>query len=313
VGKSTVTSQLAFALAKAGARVGVLDADIYGPSQLTMLGGESEAGTGKQSPEGKLIPAIRNGVKFVSMGMYMPKDGPVVWRAPMAMKMLSQFLNQVEWGELDYLLMDLPPGTGDVQLTLAQQAQLSGAVIVSTPQQVALGITQKGVKMFQNVNVPILGIVENMSGFTCSHCGEETAVFKKGGAKKLAQELSVPFLGAIPLDPSVMNFADEGKSVVLSAPESHAAHAFESVASQLESRIVSAAPGAVLLEPSRAETRPDGALQITWQDGKKTVLSGQQLRQNCGCAGCVDENTGQRILDVSKIPTRIFFSFVNAA
>ena len=178
VGKSTVSANLAVALAQAGHKVGLMDADIYGPSQPGMFGSDNV------QPEvinNLLKPKRNHGVDFISMGLLVGDDTPVIWRAPMAMKMIQQFINSVMWGELDYLLIDLPPGTGDVQLTLAQQASLTGAVIVTTPQQVALGIAKKGLKMFEQVKVPIVGIIENMSGFTCSHCGELTEVFKGGG------------------------------------------------------------------------------------------------------------------------------------
>lgn len=214
VGKSTVTANLAHALAAQGARVGVLDADIYGPSQPQMLGSPIGAPKPGADENGILIPAERAGVKFMSMGLLSQADGAVVWRAPMATKMIQQFLGGVKWGELDYLLIDLPPGTGDVQLTLAQQARLSGAIIVTTPQQVAVGIAKKGLRMFQNLNVPILGVIENMSGFHCAHCGHDTAVFKVGGGRDLALELKLPFLGAIPLDPNVMMSGDAGVPLV---------------------------------------------------------------------------------------------------
>ena len=157
------------------------------------------------------------GVSFISMGLLLDAKYPVIWRAPMAMKMIHQFLGQVEWGQLDFLLIDLPPGTGDVQLTLAQQAQLSGAVIVTTPQEVALGVARKGLRMFQQVNVPILGVIENMSGFICSHCHEETAIFDTGGGKRLADEYDVPLLGSLPLDPAIMKSGDSGTPIVAEA------------------------------------------------------------------------------------------------
>ncbi len=185
VGKSTVSTNLAYALKEAGFKVGLMDADIYGPSQPGMLGAELEP---PRVVGGQLKPTSRYGMSFISMGLFLGGGGPVIWRAPMAMKMVQQFIGNVLWGDLDFLLIDLPPGTGDVQLTLAQQAHLTGAVIVTTPQEVALGVARKGLKMFEQVNVPIIGIIENMSGFICAHCGKETAIFGSGGGQRMAGE-----------------------------------------------------------------------------------------------------------------------------
>jgi ATP-binding protein involved in chromosome partitioning len=305
VGKSTVTANLAHALAAQGARVGVLDADIYGPSQPQILG--TPQGAPKVTPDEKgiLTPVNRGGVKIISMGLLMQGDGPVVWRAPMATKMIQQFLGGVKWGELDYLLIDLPPGTGDVQLTLAQQARLSGAIIVTTPQQVAVGIAKKGLRMFQNLNVPILGIVENMSSFHCEHCGNDTAIFKTGGGMSLAQELDLPFLGAIPLDPTLMMSADAGVPVMDLKPESHASQAFEAMARNLETQVLSMGLDAGMAEPKEVALTVDGELRITWPEGRMIQLNGYSLRVRCACAACVDENTGARKLDPAKVDPAI--------
>jgi len=302
VGKSTVTANLAAALQQEGLRVGLLDADIYGPSQPDMLGAHGE----QAMAQGEVIlPTERHGLKFVSMGLMIGgADDPVVWRAPIAMKVIHQFLQGVAWGELDYLLIDLPPGTGDVQLTLAQQAQLTGAVIVTTPQQVALGVARKGLKMFEKVNVPILGIVENMSGFTCAHCNETTHVFAQGGGEKLARDLELPHLGSLPLDPEIVRSGEDGVPVVHRSPDSPAAEAFRKLAANLrESVAQTAADGGVI--PVDAKVLGDGQVAITWSDGHQGRHSAYNLRVHCQCAHCVDENTGQRTLDPKRVPLDI--------
>jgi len=301
VGKSTVASNLAVALRASGAKVGLMDADIYGPSQPGMLGAEHKRPeiNGEQ-----LVPVTNHGVKFISMGLLMEEDGPVVWRAPMAMKMIQQFIGAVDWGQLDYLIIDLPPGTGDVQLTLAQQAPLTGAVIVTTPQDVALGVARKGLKMFQQVNVPILGIIENMSGFTCSHCGQTTAIFKEGGGKTMADQFGTAYLGSIPLDPEIMQCSESGVPVVEEHADSSAGKAFLSAANLLREKIDQRATGRVA-EPVQITLSSEGKVQIEWQDGHLSVHSPYTLRKNCACATCVDENTGKQLLDPKRIPLDI--------
>ncbi len=304
VGKSTVSTNLAIALRYAGATVGLLDADIYGPSQPGMLGAQGKQGG--TTAEGALIPVQKHGVGFISMGLLMPHDGPVVWRAPMAMKAIHQFLGNVQWGNLDYLLIDLPPGTGDVQLTLAQQARLAGAVIVTTPQEVALGIAKKGLEMFRQLNIPILGIIENMSGFTCKHCGEETAVFKEGGGKKMADSLGVPYLGSIPLDPEIMLSGDEGVPVLErgDGPRSIAGQTFIGVAQELDKQVRRTSE-AVGIEPVSYGVMSDGNLAVKWPDGHEGMHRPYTFRIHCGCASCVDENTGKPLLDARGVPLDI--------
>lgn len=207
VGKSSVTVNLAVALTQMGMRVGILDADIYGPSLPKMLGLTDKPGL---TEDNKLIPLDKYGMKCMSIGLMVPQDTPMIWRGPMVQGALQQMLKDVAWGELDVLLIDMPPGTGDAQLTLAQQVQLSGAIIVSTPQDIALLDARKGINMFRQVVVPILGIVENMSVFHCPHCHQETPIFSQGGAKKTAEEMQIPFLGEIPLYLDIRLGADSG-------------------------------------------------------------------------------------------------------
>jgi ATP-binding protein involved in chromosome partitioning len=308
VGKSTVTTNVAVALQKMGAKVAVLDADIYGPSQPGLLGA---AGVRAQSENEQIQPLNRHGVGFMSIGLIMPQDGPVVWRAPMAMKALFQFLTNVQWGDLDYLLIDLPPGTGDVQLTIAQQAPLTGAVVVTTPQDVALNVARKGLQMFQQVKVPILGVVENMSGFVCTQCGTEHSVFKKDGGRVLAQESGTALLGRIPLETDVMTGGDAGEPLLVRSPHTPAARAFMDLARAFE-REVARANGAPLAdEPKNVSIGSAGDLRIEWADGHAGINGGWGLRVKCPCAACVDENTGKRVLDPQRIALDIKVSEVH--
>lgn len=211
VGKSTVAANLAVALARAGAKVGLMDTDVYGPSVPKLMGAREEP----RVVEGKLEPPTEYGVKLISMGYFLPKDEAVIWRGPMLHKTMQQFLGDVRWGELDYLLMDLPPGTGDIQLSLSQTVPLTGAVIVSTPQDLALTVASKAIAMFQKLKVPILGVVENMSYFICPHCGEREDIFGHGGARDAANKMGYAFLGEIPLDVAIRVQSDNGKPVAL--------------------------------------------------------------------------------------------------
>ena len=211
VGKSTVAANLAVALERSGARVGLMDTDVYGPSVPALMG----SGEQPHVVEGKIEPPLAYGVKLISMAYFLPKDEAVIWRGPMLHKTIQQFLGDVRWGELDYLLMDLPPGTGDIQLSLSQTIPLTGAVIVSTPQDLALTVASKAIAMFQKLNVPVLGILENMSYYTCPHCGHREDIFGHGGAREAARKLGLPFLGEIPLDPVIRAQSDAGKPVAL--------------------------------------------------------------------------------------------------
>jgi ATP-binding protein involved in chromosome partitioning len=238
VGKSTVTANLAVALARRGLKVGLLDADIYGPSQPRMLGI-----TGKPtSRDGKVLdPMIRHGLKVMSIGFLMDEETPVIWRGPMVMSALQQMLRDVAWGELDVLLVDMPPGTGDAQLTMAQTVPLAGSVIVSTPQDIALLDARKGLNMFRRVEVPVLGIVENMSYFACPHCGERTDVFGHGGARAEAERLGVECLGEVPLALAIRELSDAGTPIVAAQPDSAYAAAFQAIADRVWAQL--SAPG----------------------------------------------------------------------
>jgi ATP-binding protein involved in chromosome partitioning len=226
VGKSTVAANLAVSLANLGYRVGLLDADIYGPSLPMMFGIDERPVV----DDNRIQPFERHGVVLMSLGFILDIDTPVIWRGPMVMRAIEQLLADVDWGALDYLIVDLPPGTGDAQLTISQKVPLSGAVIVTTPQDIALIDARKGLAMFRKVNVPVVGIVENMSSFVCPHCGEETNIFKRGGGEHTADVLGCAFLGRIPLDPAIVEGGDAGCPVVVSAPEGPHANSFERLA-----------------------------------------------------------------------------------
>jgi ATP-binding protein involved in chromosome partitioning len=230
VGKSTTAVNLALALMSLGRKVGLLDADIYGPSQPRMMGISGRP----SSPDGRrLLPMENFGVKVMSMGFMVAEDTPMIWRGPMVMSAINQMLRDVDWGELDVLVVDLPPGTGDAQLTMAQQVPLTGAVIVSTPQDIALIDARKGLNMFRKVDVPVVGIIENMSYFICPHCGERSDIFSHGGARREAQNLGVDFLGELPLDMAIRETSDGGRPIVVSDPGSAPAQTYRAIAEQV--------------------------------------------------------------------------------
>ncbi len=234
VGKSTVATNLAIALGVLGGKVGLLDADIYGPSIPLMMGVKDQPTMDENK---KLIPLENHGIRMMSIGFMLPDDQALVWRGPMVAQALTQLMRDVEWGELDYLVVDLPPGTGDAQLTLAQSIQMVGAVIVTTPQDVALIDARRGVGMFQKVNVPILGIVENMSYYVCPNCNHRAEIFSHGGAKKACEQYEVPFLGEVPLDMETRIAGDEGRPIVVARPDSPNAKAFLEIGKKLASMI----------------------------------------------------------------------------
>jgi ATP-binding protein involved in chromosome partitioning len=219
VGKSTVTVNLAVALARMGKQVGLMDADIYGPNVPRMMGVNAPPPVERE----KIIPLEAHGVKLMSLGFLIERDQPAIWRGPIVMKIITQFLRDVAWGKLDYFLVDMPPGTGDAQLSLVQATQVGGAIIVTTPQDVAVGDALRGAKMFERVGVPVLGVVENMSYFESPETGKPLAIFGTGGGKRLADELGVPLLGEVPLYPPVLEGGDSGIPIVVSQPRSSAA------------------------------------------------------------------------------------------
>jgi ATP-binding protein involved in chromosome partitioning len=326
VGKSTVSVNLALALQQVGGRVGLVDADVLGPSIPGMLGlptNQPPVTTANQT----LLPAERYGLKTMSMGMLTGDDNPAILRGPMVNKYLNMFIGDVEWGTLDFLIIDLPPGTGDTQLTLAQNVPLSGAIIVTTPQDVSLKIARRGLRMFEKVQVPILGIVENMSTFTCPHCGKDTDIFRRGGGERMSKELAVPFLGSIPLDADVVACGDAGLPIVLEKPKSIAAQAYLAIATALSRQLQGKA--ATALRPfswewSSADPGPGWAeeaarkaglrttaiglrrsnprtLSVLWEDGQQGHFDVRELRLTCPCALCVEEMSGRPLLDPNKV------------
>jgi ATP-binding protein involved in chromosome partitioning len=326
VGKSTVSVNLALALQQVGGSIGLVDADVLGPSIPGMLGLPTDQPP-MTTADQFIVPAERYGVKTISMGMLTGDDSPAILRGPMVNKYLNMFIGNVAWGTLDYLVIDLPPGTGDTQLTLAQNVPLSGAIIVTTPQDVSLKIARRGLRMFEKVQVPILGIVENMSTFTCPHCGKDTDVFRRGGGERMSRELGVPFLGSIPLDADVVTCGDAGLPIVLEKPKSVAAQAYLAIAAVLARQLQdksatalkpfswdwsSAGPGPGWAEEavhkSGVRTTAIGlrrtnprTLSVLWEDGRQGHFDVRDLRLSCPCALCVEEMSGRPLLDPSKI------------
>jgi ATP-binding protein involved in chromosome partitioning len=233
VGKSTVAVNLAVALGQSGARVGLMDADIYGPNIPLMMGVHDRP----YSRDERIIPLESYGISLMSMGFLVEPGTPLIWRGPMIHGIIRQFITEVDWGDLDYLLIDLPPGTGDAQISIAQSLPLAGVVIVTTPQDVAVADVVKGINMFQEMDVPILGVVENMSYFVCPHCGQRTDIFSHGGGRQVAERMDVPFLGEVPIEAQIRSGGDEGKPIVVLAPDSPAAQAFCDVAGQVAAAI----------------------------------------------------------------------------
>jgi ATP-binding protein involved in chromosome partitioning len=325
VGKSTVSVNLALALQQRGLRVGLVDADILGPSIPGMLGiptGEPP----EMTADSRMIPAQRYGLKVVSMGMLTGDDQPAVLRGPMVGKYLKMFVAGVQWGELDCLILDLPPGTGDTQLTLAQSMPLSGVVIVTTPQAVSLKIARRGLRMFEKVQVPILGIVENMRSFSCPHCGETTDIFRHGGGEQMSAEIGVPFLGALPIDAEVVTCGDEGRPIVVAQPKSASARVYSAIADALLAQLQTSVTGLKAfiwkwdsnegapawmegaVQPSGARNIPVGlmrrdlrTLSLLWQDGHRDDLDVRDLRLACRCALCVEEMSGRKLLDPQTV------------
>jgi ATP-binding protein involved in chromosome partitioning len=238
VGKSTVAVNLALALAAEGERVGLVDADVYGPSVPLMLGILDRPAADES---GQIVPPQRYGIKAISMGLFVQDRTPVIWRGPLLTKLLTQFLRDVDWGELDYLVIDLPPGTGDAQLTIVQQVRLDGGVIVTTPQDVALLDVQRGIEMFRQVNAPVLGVIENMSYYVCPDCGERSEIFGHGGGARMAEQHGVPLLAELPLVPAIGKGSDLGEPVVVAAPDGPESKTFREIARQVQAAVKRAA------------------------------------------------------------------------
>jgi len=275
----------------------------------------------------KIVPAERYGLKAISMGMLTGDDKPAILRGPMVGKYLNMFIGTVQWGPLDYLILDFPPGTGDTQLTLAQSVPLSGAIIVTTPQDVSLKIARRGLRAFETLNVTILGIIENMSTFTCPHCGEDTDIFRRGGGERMSRELGIRFLGAIPLDADIVMGGDEGRPIVAKKPNSLAAQAYVAIATALAGRL-DGLPTTVLpafawnwetnvgepawvegaVQPMGCPTTPVGlrrhdarTLSVLWEDGRRDDFDVRDLRLACPCALCVEEMSGRAVLDPRSV------------
>lgn len=250
VGKSTVSANVALALASTGAKVGLLDADVYGPSIPLIMGSQG----GPQQGGRGILPVTAHGIPIISTGFFIRKDQAVVWRGPMLAKMVEQLTNQVEWGELDYLVIDLPPGTGDVQLSLCQRLALTGALVVTTPQPMAVNVAEKAIIMFQQLKTPLLGVVENMSYYESRATGEREYIFGSGGAKRISDRWDIPVLGQIPLATTVRETSDGGKPIVLADPQAPAALAFLEVARQLDTEV----------SKRNAEAEREGTVQINF-------------------------------------------------
>ncbi|MBI3251857.1 MAG: P-loop NTPase [Candidatus Omnitrophica bacterium] len=303
VGKSTVSANLALALAATGRKVGIMDADVYGPSIPTILGVTDKP---VSLETGRIAPVEKYGLKIISMGFFVPANEAVIWRGPMLHKMVQDFLGTVECGELDTLFVDLPPGTGDIQLSLCQTIPITGAVVVSTPQDVAWNVAQKAIMMFDKLNAPVLGVIENMSHYVCGHCGQKDEIFGSGGARRAAETLGIPYLGGIPLVTSIRESADGGDPVVHADPDSPAAKHFMAIAENLAAQIrIRGTQGSDKKLPVALSSPNEPQVWVEWSDGKKSVFESRDLRLACPCAACVDEKTGHRTLHAETLPSYI--------
>lgn len=328
VGKSTIALNLAVATSRLGGRVGLIDADIHGPSLSLMLGNRSrpqaldEKGT-------EIAPIKAHGINFISMGNLVHDKTPLIWRGPNVHRAIMQFLNQVRWGELDYLFIDMPPGTGDAVLSLCQAAPLSGAVVVTTPQDLAVADTARGIHTFNQLKVPILGIVENMSYFVCDGCEDRVRLFGEDGSNLFTNELGIPTLAQIPIEPGVSLSGDQGKPMVLAYPNSACAtgilQAAEAVMKDLAQRksVARFALDWQQMPFTERHDRPSETLEgagseidaiwqvsadelgLRWQDGFIGIFGARELRINCPCAACVDEDTGVRTLKPEQVPNDV--------
>jgi ATP-binding protein involved in chromosome partitioning len=301
VGKSTTAVNLALGLQAIGLKAGILDADIYGPSQPRLLGlrGRPQVISGKT-----LRPMEAYGLKAMSMGFLVDEDTPIVWRGPMVVQALNQMLRDVAWGALDALIIDMPPGTGDVQLSMAQQAPLSGAIIVSTPQDLALIDARKGLNMFKKVDVPVLGIIENMSYFLCPKCGERSDIFGHGGAQREAERLGVPFLGAVPLHMEIRTRSDAGQPVVVADPDGENARIFREIAGRAWDVLGSTA-GAPAVPPKLEVSADNSSLRVTFEGGRSYELSAEMLRVMSPSAEVQGHSPEQRVTVPNKRNVKI--------
>jgi ATP-binding protein involved in chromosome partitioning len=298
VGKSTVTANLAVALQQQGLVVGILDADIYGPCQAGLFGSlESPLDT---TDTGKIIPIVSQGVHFVSSSALVQPDQAVLWRAPMVNKLIMQFLMHVQWPKnLDVLLLDLPPGTGDIHITLCQKANIDGAIIVTTPQHVATQVAERGLQMLKKVNVPIWGIIENMSGLICESCGSLNKIFLSDASDKFAKHYNLPIITKIPLESVLCDSSDAGQPILSYAPISLSSQCFKEIANFVQKKIIK----------NDKKSQPQykllaGSLIFTMENIEKSFMA-QKLRMNCKCALCVDENTGKKILKDTDVNANI--------
>src|SRR5262245_57728063 len=301
VGKSTTAVNLALGLKAIGLEAGILDADIYGPSQPRLLG---LSGRPQVAKGNALRPMQGHGLKAMSMGFLVDEGTPIIWRGPMVVSALTQMLRDVDWGDLDVLVIDMPPGTGDVQLTMAQQVPLSGAIIVSTPQDLALIDARKGLNMFRKVDVPVLGIIENMSYFVCPKCGERSDIFGHGGARDEAEKLAIPFLGSVPLHMDIRTTSDEGRPIVASSPEGVHAQIYRDIAAKAWSEL-QGSKGA-RIEPPKLDVVAGGAeLSVAFEGAKPFLLSAEMLRVMSPSAEVQGHSPDQRITVARKRKVKI--------
>jgi ATP-binding protein involved in chromosome partitioning len=301
VGKSTTAVNLALGLKAIGLEAGILDADIYGPSQPRLLG---LSGRPQVAKGNALRPMQGHGLKAMSMGFLVDEGTPIIWRGPMVVSALTQMLRDVDWGNLDVLVIDMPPGTGDVQLTMAQQVPLSGAIIVSTPQDLALIDARKGLNMFRKVDVPVLGIIENMSYFVCPGCGQRSHIFGHGGAAAEAEQLGVAFLGSVPLHMDIRATSDEGRPIVASSPDSEAAQIFRAIAAKAWSELEGT--WAARLDPPKLELTADrGELTVTFTGAKPFGLPAEMLRVMSPSAEVQGHSPEQRVTVARKRNVKI--------